>query len=226
MMNGKKSFILILCAALFTVAPGFSQEEKPDALRSYRIGRDLEARNRLQDARPYYDEAIRICLEEINRNAANMDSYTVLTWALQRQNRYAEVLEWGQRGLRINANDFRIIETMGEAAFYLNQYAQSLRYMQRYVDGNPQGDRVSVAFFFIGEIYRLQQKYRHADIAYTTAVRLEPGLALWWYRLGTVRESAGEYPNAAEAYEQALRLNPNYREASDGLARSRANTTG
>jgi tetratricopeptide (TPR) repeat protein len=227
MMNGKKSVVLILCAALFSVAaPGFSQEEKPDALRSYRIGRDLEARSRLQDARPYYDEAIRICLEEINRNAATMDSYTVLTWALQRQNRYAEVIEWGQRGLRINANDFRIIETMGEASFYLNQYAQSLRYMQRYVDGNPQGERVSVAFFFIGEIYRLQQKYRHADIAYTTAVRLEPSLALWWYRLGTVRESAGEYPNAAEAYEQALRLNPNYREASDGLTRSRANTAG
>ncbi|MDR1211846.1 MAG: tetratricopeptide repeat protein [Spirochaetaceae bacterium] len=219
-MGGRKFFALMICAALLSL-PGFSQETRPDALRSYRIGRDLEARDRLQDARPYYDEAIRICLEEIDRNAVNMDSYTVLTWALQRQNRYAEVIEWGQRGLRVNTNDFRIIETMGEASFYLNQYAQSLRYMQRYVDGNPQGERISVAFFFIGEIYRLQQKYRHADIAYTTAVRLEPGLALWWYRLGTVRESAGEYPNAVEAYERALLLNPNYREASEGLVRSR-----
>ncbi|MDR1178098.1 MAG: tetratricopeptide repeat protein [Spirochaetaceae bacterium] len=219
-MNRGKFFACVFCAVLLSL-PGFSQETRPDALRSYRIGRDLEARDRLQDARPYYDEAIRICLEEINLNAANMDSYTVLTWALQRQNRYAEVIEWGQRGLRVQDNDFRIIETMGEASFYLNQYAQSLRYMQRYVDGNPQGERISVAFFFIGEIYRLQQKYRHADIAYTTAVRFEPSLALWWYRLGTVRESAGEYPNAAEAYEQALRLNPNYREASEGLVRSR-----
>jgi tetratricopeptide (TPR) repeat protein len=221
-MTDRKKIVFILCTVLlFLAAPGFSQEGRPDALRSYRTGRDLEARGRLQDARPYYDEAITICLSEINQNAANMDSYTVLTWALQRQNRYAEVIEWGQRGLRVNANDFRVIETMGEASFYLDQYAQSLRYMQRYVDGNPQGERVSVAFFFIGEIYRLQQKYRHADIAYTTAVRLEPGLALWWYRLGTVRESVGEYPNAAEAYEQALTLNPNYREASEGLVRSR-----
>jgi tetratricopeptide (TPR) repeat protein len=216
-----KTLLLAVLSAALALAPLYSQEGRPDALRSYRTGRDLEARNRLQEARPYYDEAIRVCLNEINQNAANMDSYTVLTWALQRQNRYAEVIEWGQRGLRVNANDFRIIETMGEASFYLNQYAQSLRYMQRYVDGNPQGDRISVAFFFIGEIYRLQQKYRHADIAYTTAVRLEPGLALWWYRLGTVRESAGDFQAAAAAYEQALRLNPNYQEASGGLARAR-----
>jgi tetratricopeptide (TPR) repeat protein len=219
-MGCKKIFVwMALWAAL--LCPLSAQEGRPDALRSYRVGRDLEARNRLQEARPYYDEAIRICLEELSRDAANMDAYTVLTWTLQRQTRYAEVLEWGQRGLRVNANDFRIIETMGEASFYLNQYAQSLVYMQRYVDGNPQGDRVSVAFFFIGEIYRLQQKYRRADIAYTTAVRLEPGLALWWYRLGTVRESAGDFNPAVAAYEQALRLNPNYQEASAGLARSR-----
>jgi cytochrome c-type biogenesis protein CcmH/NrfG len=80
---------------------------------------------------------------------------------------------------------------------------------------------VSVAYFFIGEIFRVQQKFRSADIAYTTAVRLEPGLALWWYRLGSVRESVGDYTPAIEAYERALRINPNYREATDGLARSR-----
>jgi cytochrome c-type biogenesis protein CcmH/NrfG len=73
----------------------------------------------------------------------------------------------------------------------------------------------------IGEIFRLRGQYRRADIAYTTAVRLEPGLALWWYRLGSVREAAGDLAPAAEAYERAVRLNPNYREANDGLTRAR-----
>jgi cytochrome c-type biogenesis protein CcmH/NrfG len=76
-----------------------------------------------------------------------------------------------------------------------------------------------VAYFFIGEIYRLGKKYRLADISYTTALRLDPGAALWWYRLGTVRESAGDAAPAAEAYRQALRLNPGYREATEGLTR-------
>jgi tetratricopeptide (TPR) repeat protein len=110
---------------------------------------------------------------------------------------------------------------MGEAYFYLDDYDNSLRLMQRYVNFLPQGDRASVAYFFIGEIYRLQKKYRHADIAMTTAVRLEPGIALWWYRLGAVRESAGDGGPAATAYEQALKLNPNYQQARDGLNRLR-----
>ncbi|QQO09773.1 tetratricopeptide repeat protein [Breznakiella homolactica] len=213
-----------LYCVLFLLIPGlqvFSQTSRPDALQRYRAGRDLENQGRMEEANRYYNEAVRICLDEINQDATNMDSYTVLTWALQRQQKYAEVLEWGQRGLRVNSSDYRIIETMGEASFYLNDFAQSLKYMQRYVDSVPQGDRVSVAYFFIGEIYRLQRKYHHADIAYTTAVRLEPNSALWWYRLGTVRESLEDYQPAADAYERAVRLNPNYREAADGLARSR-----
>jgi tetratricopeptide (TPR) repeat protein len=216
---------------LFTVLPVFSQtgfagqdQSRPDALQNYRVGRDLEARNRMEEANAYYNEAVRICLDEIAQNAANMDSYTVLTWALRRQEKYAEVIIWGERGLNVNGSDYRIIETMGEAYFYLNNFEDSLRFMQRYVNSFPQGDRASVAYFFIGEIYRLQRRFRHADIAYTTAVRLEGGSALWWYRLGSVRESAGEYVPAAEAYEQALRLNPNYPGANEGLERSRGRT--
>ncbi|GHU84700.1 hypothetical protein FACS189473_2610 [Spirochaetia bacterium] len=178
----------------------------------------------MDEANRYYNEAVRICNDEISRGGT-MDSYVVLIWTLSRQRKYSEVISWGDRSLRIAA-DYRIIETMGEAYFYLNSYPESLRYMQRYVNALPQGDRASVAYFFIGEIYRLQRKFRHADIAYTTAVRLDPGAALWWYRLGSVREASDELAPAAEAYERALRINPNYREATEGLARSRAGPAG
>ncbi|AEF85044.1 tetratricopeptide repeat protein [Treponema primitia ZAS-2] len=220
---------LICMIFLLITGPVFSQTgqnaARPDALRSYRIGRDLEARDRMDEANQYYNEAARICLDEISRNSGNMDSYTVLTWTLQRQRKYSDVINWGDRGLRINGNDYRIVETMGEAYFYLDRYEDSLRSMQRYVNSVPQGERTSVAYFFIGEIFRLQRKFYRADIAYTTAVRLDPGSALWWYRLGSVRESVGDLSPAIEAYERALRLNPNYREASEGLERSRRGST-
>lgn len=214
---------------LCTVYPLFSQApdtsltnpSRSDALQNYRVGRDLESRNRLEEAQVYYNEAVRICNQELAANPSNMDSYTVLTWALQRQKKYAEVITWGERALRVNANDYRIVETMGEAYFYLDNFPQSLQFMQRYVNSMPQGERTAVAYFFIGEIYRLQGRFLHADIAYTAALRLDPGPALWWYRLGSVRESAGETAPAAEAYERAIRLNPGYREAAEGLARVR-----
>jgi tetratricopeptide (TPR) repeat protein len=215
------SVILLLSAVIV-----FSQtSSRPDALRSYTTGRDLESQNRIAEANQYYDEAVKICRDEIAQNSSNMDSYTVLTWALQRQKKYSDVIFWGERGLTVNREDYRIVETMGEAYFYLYRYEDSLRSMQRYVNSAPQAGRVAVAYFFIGEIFRLQRKYHRADIAYTTAVRLDPGAALWWFRLGSVREEVRDWKPAMEAYQRALRLNPNYREATDGLERSRRNST-
>jgi tetratricopeptide (TPR) repeat protein len=193
----------------------------PDALQNYRVGRELETRGRPEAAAAYYAEAVRICIDELSRNPANMDSYTVLTWAMLRQRRYSEAVSWGERGLQRNPNDYRIIETLGEAYFYLSDYGRSMSALQRYVNAMPRGERASTAYFFMGEIYRNQQKFHHADIAYTTAVTLEGSLALWWFRLGSVRESAGEFAAAAEAYEKALSLNPGYREAAEAFERVR-----
>jgi tetratricopeptide (TPR) repeat protein len=208
------SFVFVL----FFVSPLVAQE-KQDALKTYRQGRDMEARGRTVEANQLYETAVRICKEEISQNATNMDSYTVLTWTLLRQKKFAEVLEWGLKALKINQNDYRVIESLGEAYFYLEDYRESLKQMQRYVDSAPQGERVSVAYFFMGEIYRIQRKPKHADIAYTTAVQMEPSLSLWWYRLGIARELGAEYASAVVAFERALKINPNYKEAAEALER-------
>ena len=209
------SFLLVFLPLLPVFAQTFT-----DAMSNYHAGRDYESRNQMGGAEIYYKEAIWICNNEISRNRANRDTYTVLTWVYQRQKKYADVITWGERGLALYEDEYRIMETMGEAYFYLNDYEQSLHYFQRYTNSVPQGERTSIAYFFIGEIYRLRNQYRHADVAYSAAVRLEPGVALWWYRLGLVREEAEDFQQAIIAYEQAIKLNPDYREANDGLARS------
>jgi tetratricopeptide (TPR) repeat protein len=226
--NMRKFFGIVICFLLIVLhvqaqTPGGTGGQSLNALQNYRRGRDFESQNRASEASAHYNEAVRICLDEVSRNAANRDTYTVITWTLQRQRKYTDVITWGERGLRIYTDEYRIIETMGEAFFYLGNYDRSLSYMQRYTNALPQGERVSVAFFFIGEIYRLGQKYQHADIAYTTALRFEPGIALWWYRLATVREQIGDRRPAIDAYQQSLRLNPNYSEARDALARLQNN---
>jgi tetratricopeptide (TPR) repeat protein len=196
---------------------------KPDALQQYRIGRELESQSRLSEANGYYNEAVRICMSEIDQKTATADSYAVFTWALQRLKNYREVIAWGERGLALYPNDYRLNEIMGEAYFYLDDYEKSLASMQRFVNafGNAprNNDRFSTAYFFIGEIYRIEGKYQRADIAYSVAVRLEPNIALWWYRLGISREASREYASAQDAYQRALRINPSYTEASAAIAR-------
>jgi tetratricopeptide (TPR) repeat protein len=208
-------FLALALPSLYAQSPGSSLT----AVQNYRIGRDLEAGGRMDEANRYYDEAVRICQDEISRNTANRDTYTALTWAFQRQMKYREVIAWGERGLRLFADEYRILETMGEAYFHLDDYDRSLDCMQRYANALPQGERISVAYFFIAEIFRLRQQYFRADIAYTTALRLNPGAALWWYRLGMVREAQKDYPAAVEAYQRALRLDPGDSRAGAALGR-------
>jgi tetratricopeptide (TPR) repeat protein len=215
--------ISLLCLTLFLTGYPVIAQNNQDALWNYNTGRNLENLNRMDEAEYFYNEAVWLSRQEIFSNMANRNSYVALTWALQRLRRYAEVITWGQRGLDLYADEYRLVETMGEAYFYLNDHDASLRFMQRYTNSVPRGERAPVAYFFIGEIYRFKGHFRHADIAYTTAVRLEPNVDLWWYRLGSVREAVGDYSQAITAYERALAINPNYTAASSGLERSRLN---
>lgn len=207
--------LFLACALVFVFA-----QEKPDALRSYRQGRNLEAVGRTDDARASYEEAIAICKQDLAANPKNMDAYTIYGWSLFRVGKYRETVDICQEALKI-ANDYRIVETMAEAYFYLGNYKESLRHMERYVDAAPRGERISTAYFFIGEIYRITRQFNRADIAYTAAVHLEPAIALWWFRLGSVREQVGDKTGASDAYRRALNLRPDYKDASDGLKRVR-----
>ena len=216
----KSRVILLLFLLCFIPGVTFAQEGQT-AMWNFNTGRSLEAQNRMGEAVVYYNEAIRIATDEINRNAASTDSYVAIAWSLRRMLRYREVITWGERGLAAFPEEHRLVQLMGEAYFYLNDHNTSLALMERYVNNVPRGGRASVAYFFIGEIYRFRSHYRHAEIAYTIAVQLDPGTALWWFRLASVREAEGDFREAVEAYEYAIRLNPNYQQAIDGLARSR-----
>lgn len=214
----KRLFTLL---SVFVLAVNLvSAQDKPDALKLYRNGRDLEAAGRAEDAAAAYRQAIEVCKQDLTANPKNMDAYTIETWALVRQGKYQEAVDTCAEALKVS-NDYRIVETMGEAYFFLRQYKDSLKQLERYVDAAPKGERISTAYFFIGEIYRLTKEYHHADIAYSTAVYYEPGLSLWWYRLGTVRESVGDKTGAQAAYQRALKLRPDYKDATEGLNRVR-----
>src|SRR5690554_3667399 len=102
---------------IFTIITVYTQD-KPDALRSFRQGRNLEAVGRTEDAKASYEEAIDICKQDLAANPKNMDAYTIYGWSLFRLGKYRETVEICQEALKI-VNDYRIVETMGEAYFYL-----------------------------------------------------------------------------------------------------------
>lgn len=201
-MNKRIGAVLLL--AFLTITGVFAQEER-DALALYRDGE--------------YEEAIEVCLEELEAMPRRMDAHVVLGWSLLRLGRYEEALERGREAYRIAPGDYRIIEILGEANFYLGNNLRALQHFEEYTVLAPTGDRIDTVYYFMGEIFIRLGEYNHADIAFTTAVYHSPNIARWWSRLGYAREMAEDYVYALEAYNQALELNPSYNEALRGKER-------
>ncbi|MFQ3547781.1 MAG: tetratricopeptide repeat protein [Termitinemataceae bacterium] len=199
---------LILILGFWTTIGLFAQT-KPDALQEYRNGN--------------FERAIEICKAELEVTPNNLESHVVLCWSLVKLGRYDEAAVYAKKGMEINKYDPRLIEILGEIAYFQGRNNEAIRYFQNYITFAPEGSRIDVVYYFLGELYIRQGRYRHGDIALTTAVRYVPQNAQWWARLGFARENAGELISAMTAYEKALSLNPNLQDARRGLERCKQN---
>lgn len=204
-MSKKKLSIFIAVLIFFCSIPFYSQM-KQDALVLYNNGK--------------YAESVAVCEQELAENPNRIESYVVMCWSLVRNKQYSEAEQRATDGLKISPYDLRLIEILGEARYYLGKNNGAMEQFQRYVSSAPEsGSRVGTAYYYMGEIYIRQARYQHADISLTTAVKKEPLLDSWWVRLGYAREMAKNYYEAANAYDEALRLNPASVEADRGRTR-------
>lgn len=201
-----KKLTVSLLILFFVYANGFSQTP-PDALAEYR--------------RSNFDRAVQICREEINENPSNLESHVVICWSLIRLNRLEEALRYARAGRNIHRFDVRITQILGEIYYYQGLNNEALQYLQEYASNAPEGQRIDQVYYLMGEVFIRQGKFRHADIALSTAVHWMPSNASWWVRLGFARENARDSSTAIEAYERALSLNAQLTDAQRGIDRIR-----
>jgi tetratricopeptide (TPR) repeat protein len=202
-----KHFLLFIFFLSLPFA-AFSQNRPPDALAEYRAGN--------------YDRAIQICRAEIDDNPANLEAHVVICWSLLRLGRPEEALRFANSGRALSRFDVRLIEILGEIYFQQGKNNEALKYFQEYASlAGPEGQRIDMVYYYMGEIYIKQARFRHADIALSTAVHFVPGNAAWWVRLAYARENATDYSSAISAYERALSLDPKLSDAQRGLDRIR-----
>ncbi len=194
---------LILMLLTLTLALVALSQERPDALRLYREGK--------------FAEAVKVCKDELEVLPRNMDSYTVMGWSLLALKRYQEAYDQAANALKIEPYDHRILQIAGEALYYLGDNRRALNFFEQYVSIAPTGTRIADVYFLMGEIYIRLGEYNNADIAISTALHYDNQDAKWWARLGYAREMNKDFQWAREAYENALKLNPNLIEARRGL---------
>jgi tetratricopeptide (TPR) repeat protein len=201
-MRSKLAFLISL---LLVSALSVPAQDKYDAVELYRNGD--------------YEGAIEVCRIELEEMPNRMDAHAVIGWSLLELERYQEALEASQVAFQISRYDPRIIETAGEALFYLGRQVEALRYFEEYAAFSPTGGRIDSVYYFMGEIFIQQGKYNNADIALSTALYHSPNVADWWARLGYAREKGGDFQWSLEAYNKALALNPNLVDAVRGRSR-------
>jgi len=198
---------LIAFIFLLTTLNIYAQNRPPDALAEYNAGN--------------FERSVQICREEIAENPNNLESHVVICWSLIRLNRFEEAMRFARAGRALNRFDVRITQILGEINYYQGRNDEALRYFQEYANAAPEGQRISTVYYFMGEIYIRQGKFRHADIALSTAVHWVPGNAAWWVRLAYARENAGDLSSAIEAYDRAFSLNSQLTDAQRGRDRIR-----
>ena len=182
-------------------------QTQPDALAEYRANN--------------FERAVQICRDEIAENPSNLESHVVICWALIRLNRFEEALRFARAGRAIHRFDVRVTQILGEIHYSLGRNDEALQYFQEYAAAAPEGARIAQVYYSMGEIFIRQGKFRHADIALSTAIHWMPSNAAWWVRLGFTRENAADLTGAIEAYNRALSLNSQLADAQRGIERIR-----
>lgn len=197
-------------AVFFTLSADvsiFAQNEQ-DALELYRKGD--------------YAAAAEICKIEIAAQPINLESHVVLCWSLLKLGRYPDAAVYSAGAAKIARYDVRVIEILGEVEYFQGRNVTAMQYFQEYVNLAPEGQRVDVVYYYMGEIFIRLGRFKHADIAISTALHYDRHNAVWWSRLAYAREASGDNREASRAYSRALELNPNLSDARRGAERVRA----
>ncbi len=192
------------------------------AYAQYQRGRQFQLDGREPEAAKVFATSLAAVEKLITVQGATPDLVSLQCWNLFRLERHKEVVATAQKALR-SWEDHRIIETLAESLYFLDRSEEALRYFTRYFEIAPAGDdRLSSAYYYVGECYMDMKRYEHADIAFTTATTMLKSMYYWWYRLGTAKEALGQYKRAHDAYASSIALYPGFQIARDAQARVKA----
>lgn len=194
----------------------------PSANQLYQRGRQLQLAGKEAEATKAFASSLALTQKLVAAEPGNLDYVSLHVWNLFRLGRHAEVVSLAQKTL-VAARDYRIYETMGESLYFLDRNEDALEAFASYVELAPERDeRMSSAYYFMGECLVRLKRYEHADIALSTATTMEKGMYYWWYRLGFVKELLGQYKKAYEAFGTSISLNAGFKPAQEARARVKA----
>ncbi|HUR47664.1 MAG TPA: tetratricopeptide repeat protein [Candidatus Saccharimonadales bacterium] len=131
-----------------------------------------------------------------------------------------DTIAYNEYRLRKNANDGRAMSNIAEAEMGLSRIAEAYEHFQKATQMEP---NLEEPHYFLGIIYRTQNKTLAARTEFETTLRLNPEHAKAHGNLGLMMLDQGNFTAAEEHFKSALKSNPNDAIANDSLGVIRFN---
>lgn len=204
---------------IFPLFPQLSAEEiNPLGSNQLNETRKLQMKSSFVDALSLYNqgnfsEAIRQTTIEISQNFRNMDARIIQSWSLVALGRYEEAETLSIDSLKINPNDIRFIEILGEIYFYQKKLSLAFNQFSEYIKIAPSGIRIGRVYSFLGDMFLNQGKIFESEFSYTVATQTFPKSSSLWMKLGETRLRLKNDKSAQLAFEKVLEIDPKNSEA-------------
>ena len=156
-------------------------------------------------------------IEELQRALALRplfeDARIQLGLVLSRQGRIDEAIGEFRRVTDARPNYARPFATMGVALFEAGRYAEAARSFERVTELQPEN---VIAYQQVGASYHELGDLKQAMLFYERAIAVSP-YAPAYSNIGTIYYRNREYEKAADSYQKAISLRPNFRETHRNL---------
>jgi tetratricopeptide (TPR) repeat protein len=203
-----------------------SQRRYSDAILIYQDVLKSDPRNReaalrigsAYRARGNLPEAIE-CFREAAEQYPNDELLTEYGSALVQAGRIDDGIEEFREAIRFNPNCIAARIGLSNALFAQHNYPESLHQLQIVIEIDP---RNFDAFYSAGVDNWILEHYSVAGTMLEAAVQSRPSSAEAYALLGVVQEKQGFLAEAIDSLSNAVKLKPDFKEASDELAKIRA----
>jgi len=133
---------------------------------------------------------------------------------LHKSGRFEEAKKIYEEILKINPNNFEIINLLGIISLQQQNYHEAIILINKAININPNHHAL---YNNLGAAYKNLKKYNEAIINFKKAIELNPNYAEAYNNLGTIFKNINQYEEAFKNYLKSIQLKPNYIESYNNL---------
>lgn len=165
---------------------------------------------------PLADRLISANLEKVKANPKDPKALTDLGWSYFKKDEYNQALAYYKQALDQDKDYFPAHLNLGLAYTQVKKYDLAVESLKTAISLSPKS---VTAHLNLGLVYNQTQKYQEAVNELSIADKESPGNVEIMYQLGLAYEGQQKYKEASDQYGGALKFDPKYTLAQQGLAR-------